>query len=242
MPIGTAIAIGSAIYGGGKALGLWGKPPEKKYKQSAEEKAYFAELERRSREGIGAGSRFRAQNVMTSRLANVEQSQRLAQKGQSLFAGTRGVASREQGKVGTESMYRALVEGSLEISERDELSKIKAQDKLGQLGLEKSARESEMAYSNAMAQYSSKQAGMSTMFAGLQASAPGLDKLFGFATDPVSKSLLGKAIETVSSGGTLNFDDEAGLFKMFIGMTEEKQEEFEAYLSKAEMYVTGINK
>jgi len=192
MPVGTVIGLGTAIYGGGKALGWWGQPPKQRYKKSPGEIAYEQELSRRSREGIySKGVRFNMLNRATSIGANVEQSQRLASKGQSLFAGTRGVSSRETSKVGTENLYRSLVEGSLSISEANELSKIKARDEAGALAQKYSGIQNTLRMQSEQAGYQAKQAGFAQMLSGLQASAGGLEKAFGLSQPAMAKDLAG---------------------------------------------------
>ena len=217
MAIGTAIAIGSAIYGGGKALGLWGQPPEQKYKQSKREQAYLAELEKRSREGLAPSVRFGMQTRATKLLAGEEQKARLRQKGQALFGGTRGVAGREQRKAGTEQMYRQLVESSLSIDDRNELAKLRATEKLGEVGFEESRRESDIAYQNAMAKYGSQQAGISQVLSSLSGISPAKATSMGdiFAKDPStwSTSELGQIRAFVAQNpGALEELSKAGVF------------------------------
>ena len=190
--IATAIGVGTAIAGAGKALGWWGQPPKQRYKKSPEEIAYEEELSRRSREGIySKGTQFNLLNRATQISANVEQSQRLSQQGQALFGGTRGVASREAGKVGTENLYRSLVEGSLDISTQNELSKIQAQDQAGALAQKYSEIKNQLRNQNRMAEYSAKQAGFSQMLTGLSASAGGLEQAFGLADPAIATDLAG---------------------------------------------------
>jgi len=168
MPIGTAIAIGSAIYGGGKALKLWGKPPKRRYKQSAEEKAYFDLLQKRSTEGAySKGALFRRQRQVTASASEQMRKLEISREGRALARGTQGVSSREAQKVADVQLIDILAKSASEGEDIQELSKIQAQDELGRLGLEKSRRESQIAHENAMAQYGAQQAGVSQFLSGL---------------------------------------------------------------------------
>ena len=166
--ISTAIGIGSAIYSGGKALGWWGQPKKQRYIKSPEEKAYDALLKTRAETGYySKATQFNMLNRASRQISNVAQSERLASRGASLFAGTRGVSSREREKVGQENLYRSLVEGSLDISNLNELSKIQAQDVLGQRATGESERANRLRMQSEQARYGARQAGFGQLLSSL---------------------------------------------------------------------------
>jgi len=242
MPIGAAIAIGSAIYGGGKALGLWGKPPEQKYTQTPEERAYWDTMQKRSTQGMGAGAMFGIVNRGSAAASNAYNNMQIANQGRHLQAGTQGVASREQDKIGQQQLLRATAEISAGAEEKNELFKIASQDQLGQMGMDRSKLLSEQAYINAMAKYSSRQESIGQMFEGLTAAAPGLDKMFGMATTPAAKTAMGKIMEKISTGAEFDFDDIGKLREYSKGLSIEDLAALAMDLDKAGYNADGSKK
>jgi len=166
---GTAIAIGSAIYGGGKALGLWGKPPKQEYTQTKDERDYWDLMKKRSTQGMGAGAQFGIVNRGSAAASNAYQNALIANQGRYLQNNTQGVSSREMEKVGQEQLIRTMADISAGAEEKNELFKIASQDQLGKMGMDRSKMLSDMAYQNAMAKYGAKQEGITQLFSGLDA-------------------------------------------------------------------------
>jgi len=162
-PLTIALAA-QGIWSGGKALGLWGKPP--KYKRSDMEKEYMSVLETRAEEGI-----FSPQ--MSSRMIN-QATAPVRSAGNVAVNQVRGNVTR-QGLENSAVMNQAtsrvhsdvigkiaqIAKGiAIKNEMANELSKVGAQDKLGQYGM----RMSDIKNQNRMNVYNTRMSGIEGLF------------------------------------------------------------------------------
>jgi len=162
-PLTIALAA-QGIWAGGKALGLWGKPP--KYKRSDMEKEYMSVLETRAEEGI-----FSPQ--MSSRMIN-QATAPVRSAGNVAVNQVRGNVTR-QGLENSAVMNQAtsrvhsdvigkiaqIAKGiAIKNEMANELSKVGAQDKLGQYGM----RMSDIKNQNRMNVYNTRMSGIEGLF------------------------------------------------------------------------------
>lgn len=144
------------IYGGSKLLGGLAKGTMKtpKYRQSAGERAYISELQRRTHQGIYTPG---MQKEMLSRTSSVASQQ--ADIGRQNVLGQITRQGIENSAVATEqtaaievARQRQIAEAARRISLENQLSKVKAADMLGEHGI----RMSKNKYMDALAKYRQK--------------------------------------------------------------------------------------
>ena len=145
------------IYGGSKLLGGLAKGTMKtpKYRQSAGERAYISELQRRTRQGIYTPG---MQKEMLSRTSSVASQQ--ADIGRQNVLGQITRQGLENSAVATEqtaaievARQRKIAEAARRISLENQLSKVKATDMLGEHGI----RMSKNKYMDALAKFRQRQ-------------------------------------------------------------------------------------
>lgn len=138
-PIVWALAAPS-IAKGVSSLGNYFNPV--KYQKSGLEKNYLSELQRRSREGVLTKSMQREVSSQTSRAAN-----QMADVGKSQVQGTVTGQGLENSAVMTQSTMgidaeriRRVAEAARQISLKNQMSKVSAQDALGAYGMDETKR------------------------------------------------------------------------------------------------------